>query len=88
VFCATAFGLVSLHDPTLALLVAVCLAVATMAVKVLAVRRRRYAPPGIVARVDLEPAPPSAHPAAAAPAAAAPASAVGTPRSVRGAGGC
>ena len=70
VFCGAAFALIVLHDPTLALLIAVCLAVATVAVKVLAVRRRRYAPPGIVAHVNLEPREGSA----TAPAAAAPAS--------------
>lgn len=59
VFCAAAFALITLHDSTLAILLAVCLVLATVGVKVLAVRRRRYEPPAILAQVTLDAADPS-----------------------------
>jgi UDP-GlcNAc:undecaprenyl-phosphate GlcNAc-1-phosphate transferase len=53
-FCTAAFCLVALHDPTLAILIASCAAVALVAVKVFAVRRRGYVRPGIVASFPMD----------------------------------
>lgn len=52
-FCAAAFGLVALRDPTLAILLGVSATIAMAILKLLAVHRRTYAPPQVVATVPV-----------------------------------
>jgi UDP-GlcNAc:undecaprenyl-phosphate GlcNAc-1-phosphate transferase len=51
VFCAAAFTHVAVRDPSMAILVGLCVAAAVAGVKILAVRRRTYAPPRVVQSV-------------------------------------
>jgi hypothetical protein len=79
IFCAASYALVALRDPTLALLVAVAAASATVIVKLLAVRRRSYAPPRVVLTLasEADPGTPAPQAPVAGPSAVSPAKASG-----------
>jgi UDP-GlcNAc:undecaprenyl-phosphate GlcNAc-1-phosphate transferase len=69
-FCAAAFALVAMRNPSIAILVALCVASATAGIKLLALRRRRYASPRILTTLSAPEVPDPSPAGALAPAVA------------------